>query len=105
MRKFFIDNIVSHIDDTEDEEDEEGEEANKSFYETGDINFVDYQKLQEMIKNNKNICISLNGSIKIGKRTIEVLREIIKNNISFEDINLYPNENDESIIISNELRF
>lgn len=102
IKEFFIDSIVSHIDGTEDEEDNE---KIKSFYETGDINFVDYQKLQEMIKREQNKCISLNGNIKIGKRTIEVLREIIKKNILLDDLILFYTEEKGAIKINIENHF
>jgi hypothetical protein len=103
IKEFFIDSIVSYIVDTEDEEDNE---KIKSFYETGDINFVDYQKLQEMIKREQNKCISLNGNIKIGNRTIEVLREIIKKNILLDDlILLFYTEEEGAIKINIENHF
>lgn len=73
IKKMFVENIVSYI-----LADERRKKDNESYYETSAINFVDYKNLQNMITENKNKCVSLDGNIVIGNRTIEVMKEIFK---------------------------
>jgi hypothetical protein len=68
IREAFVNNIIYYV--------LENEENNNSYYETSNIDFVDYEHLKEMIKDKKNICKSLSGKIKIGNRTLNVLTEI-----------------------------
>jgi len=91
IKENFIENMILLV--LEDSED-------NSFYETSDINFVDYKNLQKMIKNYKNTCLSLNGNIKIGKRTIEVLRKINEEQIKLDKVINSYSERDNMIVIT-----
>uniref|UniRef100_A0A6C0DYY9 Uncharacterized protein n=1 Tax=viral metagenome TaxID=1070528 RepID=A0A6C0DYY9_9ZZZZ len=99
IKKMFVENIVSYIlaDERRKKED------NESYYETSAINFVEYKNLQDMIKENKNKCASLDGNIVIGNRTIEVMKEIFKqhHNISRTPIHKCKSHHNKIIITNN----